>query len=186
MSRGASAIYVGTPAPTALIAGERPELVLTSSDYEVTLRASAKGERVLTLGPCIIIPLPIIPILFLNQTSNENLKLHGTISSLKGQDFKLSKVGATVGANKFEQLDLIDNKTTYENTKKNSSDLGGNDKPLSIKQQKITFNAIVPLSIQSVENIDVDIQLTEGQKDIVIPSIHLHSSSGTVWAICVM
>jgi len=171
--------------PTVLLSGDRPELVLTSQNYQLTIRASAKSDRLLTIGPCIIIPLPVIPIVFLKMDATNNMTLHGNISSLNGQSFSLKSISVSIGSTKYEQLDLLDMKKTYEYSSRPPASGSSSDKRLMMTRQSITFSAEVPQPSQSIENFEVDLWITEDEnKNISFPPLRFYSSSGTVWLVC--
>lgn len=173
--------------PTVLLSGDRPELVITSQNYQLTIRSSAKSDRLLTIGPCIIIPLPVIPIVFYKQEFTNNMTLRGNISSFNGQSFSLKNISVSIGSTKYEQLDLLDMKKTYEYSSKPSTSGSSSDKRLKMTRQSITFTAEVPQPPHSIENFEVDLQITEDEnRNISFPPLRFYSSSGTVWLVCVM
>jgi len=173
-------------APRALLSGDKPELVLTSAEYQIAIEASLKSERLLTIGPCIIIPLPVIPVLLFKDDVNGNLQLYGNITSLNGQKFTLNKISATAGTNKFDDLKFITRKTTYGYIEEFPS-TEDRDRKRLLKQQKTVFRVIAPVSIQEVTSFDVNIYLTEGNGNkVALPQVHFYSSSGVVWYVCAM
>jgi hypothetical protein len=72
------------------------------------------SERPLFIGPCIIIPLPVIPIMFYKQENKGDVVLlKGSISSLKGDRFSLDTIGATVNSQKFARVEVLEPKIEY-------------------------------------------------------------------------
>ena len=168
---------------TLVLAGIRPELVLTSTDYEIILCASQKSERILTIGPGMFPAiLPIIPVLFLKQDFTGNITFTGSIKSLSGQSFSLSDISATIGADKFDHLGWYDRgfkpRWIRYGYLKNSDETEHSDETLPTKQQKVLFSFNVAVSVQSVKNIDINLRIIEDDgKEILIPTIHFYSSS---------
>ncbi len=178
--------YPAERVPQVLLSGDKPELVLTSSEYQIAIKASFKSERLLTIGPCIIIPLPVIPVAIFKNDMNRNLQLYGSVTSLKGQKFVLSKISATVDTNKFDNLKFITRKTTYDSVEQFPS-TEDRDQKRQLKQQKTVFRVVAPVSVQDVDSFDVNIDITEDNgRQVSLPQIHFYPSSGIVWTVCVM
>jgi hypothetical protein len=154
--------------PVTLLKGERPKLVMTSTDYQISLKASGQSERVLSIGPCIIVPIPIIPVLILSHSSSENLIVLVRIDALNGHRFKLGDMTVKVKTNSSGAVKTF---TYSENI------------PLKHVHEAI---ASFPVPSSSVDNIEVGLRIIEeGAGEIIVPPMHLYSSTGITSTGCV-
>ncbi len=180
--------YEPTPAPIVQLSGGKQRLVLTSDEYRIELEVQTIiSERPLFIGPCIIIPLPVIPIMFYKRENKADVVfLKGSISSLKGDRFSLSTISATVNSRKFSRVEILEPKIEYI-YKGGAYEVSHPQAAFDLKQQVLKFGAKIPVAIQQLERLDVELHMVDSRgKEIFAPSVHFGPDGGVKWLVCFM
>ena len=180
--------YEPTPAPIVQLSGGKQRLILKSRDYRIELEVrNIKSERPLFIGPCVIVPLPVIPVmLFSSKPTADSILIKGSISSFKGDRFTLHDISAAANEQKLSRIEIIEPQVeyTFDGSAYEASDLQA---AYNLKKQVLKFKAKVPISLQQLESLDVTLHLIDSKgKDVLVPAVHFRPDSGVKWYVCFM
>jgi len=164
------------------------QIHLSSDEFTIKLNvAGVISVRTLFFGPCFILPLPVIPVIFYKENvKSEEISLKGTVISKLGDRFELKRIDAIANGKEFNNLKIID-PTLVSDYEGNNTEASNLDKSFALKKQTLNFGIKIPISPAQITSLAVSLHVVRanGEK-LTVPAINFAPGNSVNWNVCAL